>query len=148
MTQRFGLLGCSKIAEKSFFPVMKSSELARPFFVGSRSSSKSKAWSEKYNCEYFGNYDDVINSDVDAVYISLPIGLHEEWSVKSLKAGKHVLCEKSATTSYHSALKMVKVAKESNRRILEGFSFRYHPQHRNVKELMANELGEVRNFQG
>jgi len=148
MTQRFGLLGCSKIAEKSFFPVMKSSELARPVFVGSRSSSKSKAWSEKYNCEHFGNYDDVINSDVDAIYISLPIGLHEEWSIKSLKAGKHVLCEKSATTSYHSALKMVRAAKENNKRILEGFSFRYHPQHQKVKELIEKELGEVRNFQG
>ena len=90
MIQKFGLLGCSKIAEKSFFPVMKSSELARPVIVGSRSLSKGKTWSEKYNCEHFGSYDDVINSNVDAVYISLPIGLHEEWSVKSLKAGKHV----------------------------------------------------------
>ena len=43
---------------------------------------------------------------------------------------------------------MVEAAKENNKRILEGFSFRYHPQHQKVKELIINELGEVRNFQG
>ena len=119
MNQKFGLLGCSNVAQKSFFPVLDSIDSAEASFIGSRSLKKAKLWAGKYNCDNYGSYDDVINSDVDAIYNSLPIGLHEEWSVKALKAGKHVLCEKSSTTSYASAIKMVNTARENNKRILE-----------------------------
>tara|TARA_B110000014_G_C20123288_1_gene596448 strand:- start:468 stop:1460 length:993 start_codon:yes stop_codon:yes gene_type:complete len=148
MNQKFGLLGCSNVAQKSFFPVLDSIDSAEASFIGSRSLKKAKLWAGKYNCDNYGSYDDVINSDVDAIYNSLPIGLHEEWSVKALKAGKHVLCEKSSTTSYASAIKMVNTARENNKRILEAFAFRFHPQHKKIRELIVSELGEIQNFYG
>ena len=39
----------------------------------------------------------------DAVYISTPPSLHEEWVLKAAASHKHILCEKPAFRSYHSA---------------------------------------------
>ena len=36
---------------------------------------------------------------IDAIYIGLPNGLHYEWALKSLKAGKHVLLEKPSVSN-------------------------------------------------
>ncbi len=94
MTLKIGTIGCSRAAQKYFFPYINSSEYADIKFVGSRSTKKAEEWAKKYQCNKFGNYADVINSDVDVVYISLPIAMHEEWSIKAANAGKHVLWKK------------------------------------------------------
>ena len=99
---KFGAIGCSRVAKKYFFPAIKNSEFTELGFVGSRSLEKAKTWANENNSNFFGHYDEVLESDVDAVYISLPISMHEEWVTKAAKLGKHILCEKSSTTSYSS----------------------------------------------
>lgn len=43
---------------------------------------------------------DILNSpDIDCVYIPLPNGLHFEWALRALKAGKHVLLEKPSVNN-------------------------------------------------
>ena len=147
---RFGILGCSRIAENSVIPTIVNSNHTELKIIGSRSRQKAENFATKFSCSDFGSYEDVLNSDnIDAVYISVPTGLHEEWSIKAAKAGKHVLCEKSSTTSYSSANRMVNVCKENNVRIMEALMFRFHPQHQKVLELIQNNtLGDVFSFHG
>lgn len=146
---KFGVIGCSRIAESSVIPAIIKSNYSELKIVGSRSKQKAESFANTFHCPNFGTYQDVLNSDVDVVYISLPVGLHEEWSTKAAKAGKHVLCEKSSTTSYLSACKMVNTCKENNVRIMEGFMFRFHPQHQKVLELLNNDaIGKVFSFHG
>ena len=148
MTLKIGTIGCSRVAEKYFFPHINSSENADIEFVGSRSIKKAEEWAKKYGSNKFGDYADVINSNVDAVYISLPIALHEEWAIKAANAGKHVLCEKSSSISYQSAKKMLQACKDNNVRILEALAFRFHPQHKQIQNLINEELGDIQNFYG
>ena len=148
MTLKIGVLGCSRVAEKYFFPHLASSETAELSFIASRSLSKAEEWSKKYDCKNFGNYDDAINADLDLLYISLPISMHEEWSIKAAESGKHILCEKSSTDSFDSAKKILKSCKSNNVRILEAFAFRFHPQHKQIKKLINEELGDIQNFYG
>ena len=148
MTLKIGVLGCSRVAEKYFFPHLASSENTELSFIASRSLSKAEEWSKKYNCKNFGNYDDAINADLDLLYISLPISMHEEWSIKAAESGKHILCEKSSTDSFDSAKKILKSCKSNNVRILEAFAFRFHPQHKQIKKLINEELGDIQNFYG
>jgi dTDP-3,4-didehydro-2,6-dideoxy-alpha-D-glucose 3-reductase len=147
---KFGIIGCSRIAQKSVIPAILKSEFAELEIIGSRTLDKSKKFSNEFNCQKIGTYDDVISDDsVDVVYISTPIGTHAELSMKAANAGKHVYCEKSSTDSFTSAKEMVECSKNNNVRIMEGFMFRFHPQHQKVKELINDKkIGNLDSFIG
>jgi len=149
-TIKFGIIGCSRIAKRSVIPAIIKSEFAELEMIGSRSTDKAKQFANEFKCEKFGTYEDVISDDsVDVVYISTPIGTHEEWSIKATAAGKHVYVEKSSAANLSSAREMVESAKENNVRLMEGFMFRFHPQHQKVKELIKEgKIGEVKSFNG
>jgi dTDP-3,4-didehydro-2,6-dideoxy-alpha-D-glucose 3-reductase len=140
-----GIIGCSTIAKNSTIPAILKSNNTKVERIGSRSNNKALEFSKTFDCEKCGTYEDVINDkNVDVVYISTPVGNHEEWVLKSAKAGKHVLCEKSSTTSFDSAKKMISVVKENNVRLMEGFMYRFHPSHQKVKEYINDKIiGEV-----
>jgi len=147
---KFGIIGCSRIAKRSVIPAIQKSEFAELEIIGSRSTDKAKEFAKEFNCEKFGTYEDVISNDsVDVVYISTPISTHSDLAIKASEAGKHVYVEKSSAANFGSARKMVESAKENNVRLMEGFMFRFHPQHQKVKELIEEgKIGEVKSFNG
>ena len=147
---KFGIIGCSRISQRSVIPSIMQSQNAELEMIGSRSLEKAKEFSNEFKCKKFGSYDDVISDEsIDIVYISTPIGTHEEWVIKAASAGKHVLCEKSSTISFESAKKMLDVCNKNNVEILEGFMFRFHPQHKKIKSLISNNsIGDLISFQG
>jgi len=145
---RFGIIGCSNIAKSSVLPAIIQSKNVNLEYIGSRSEEKAKNFSDEFNCNKFGSYNDVLNDEnVDAVYISTPISTHEEWIIKSAKAGKHILCEKSSVNSYSSAKKSIEICNDNDVRLMEGFMFRFHPSHKKVKELIQEQkLGQISLF--
>ena len=147
---KFGIIGCSRIAKRSVIPAIIKSEFAELEIIGSRSKDKAEEFAKEFKCEKFGTYDDVISDNsVDVVYISTPISTHREWSIKASEAGKHVYVEKSSAANLSSAREMVESAKENNVRLMEGFMFRFHPQHQKVKELINDgKIGEIKSFNG
>ena len=140
-------MGCANTALKNFLPSIELSNTNLEF-IASRSLTKAEKWAEKFQSKKFGSYEEIIESDVDIIYMPLPIGLHEEWVIKAAESGKHILCEKSAVTSFESAKKIIDVCKKNHVRILEAFSYRFHPQHQYVKQLIKNEIGILQNFIG
>ena len=145
----FGIIGCSRVARKYFLPALTSSNKAELKIIGSRTTKRAKEFGYEFDCKNIGSYNDVLNSNVDSVYISLPVGLHEKWVIRAAEAGKHIICEKSSTISYKSAVKMVSKCKNKNVRLLEGFSFRFHPQHEKIKNMIkSGKIGNVSTFVG
>lgn len=147
---KFGIIGCSSIAKKSAIPAILSGKNSTLEMIGSRTTTKAKKFARDFSCSKYGNYDDVLkNNDIDAVYISLPINLHEKWAIKAARSGKHVLCEKSVALSYDSAKKIIKECKKNNVKIMENFIFRFHPQHKKILYLIRkNSIGEICNISG
>lgn len=139
------VLGCSAIADKTVIPTILSSPYFKLSMVGSRSPEKGKIFAEKYNCRY-GSYDDVLmNSDIDAVYLSLPSGLHYDWGKKVLEAGKNLLMEKPFTDTLVHAKELVDFAQEKNLVAMEGLAYVYHPYFDKLKQLVNdNVIGKVR----
>ncbi len=145
---RFGIIGCSNIAEISTIPAIKESKFAKLEFIGSRDKKKAKIFAEKFNCKKFGTYEDVIKSkNVDAVYISTPVALHEIWAIKAAKNKKNILCEKSISDSFQSSKRMINAAKKNKVRLMEGLMFRFHPSHKKILEL-NKKMGNTFTFYG
>ena len=126
------------------------SEDAELGMIGSRSTEKAREFCKEFHCPASGTYDDVLaNDEIDAAYISVPISLHEEWTVKAAKAGKHVICEKTSTTSLESAKKMINTCKKHQVRLMESMMLKYHTQHQIVRSLIEEGLlGDLLAFQG
>ncbi len=103
---RIGILGCANIAKRSTIPAIK--QLPDKFnLIGLASRNKSKAdeFSSQFECEAIYSYQELIDrTDIDAIYIPLPTGLHKEWIIKALQAGKHVYAEKSIAISGRSVM--------------------------------------------
>ncbi len=143
-----GILGCASIAEKSVIPAIKKLESRFNIVaIASRSFSKAKVLADLFNCIPVEGYDNLLNENIDAVYIPLPTGLHHEWVIKSLNKRKHVYVEKSIAMTSKSAREMVNTAKENQVVLMEGYMFQYHHQHTVVKKILKDfEIGEIRCF--
>lgn len=97
----------------------------------------------------YPTYDALLASeDIDAVYNPLPNGLHCEWTIRALEAGKHVLCEKPFASNAEEAEQMREAAEKTDRRLMEAFHYRYHPLAARMREIVdSGELGEIRHIE-
>jgi len=91
------------------------------------------------------SYEALINDPlVDAVYISLPNHLHCEWTIKALKAGKHVLCEKPFAMNVAEVELMVQAAKDCDRLLVEAVWSRWHPRMvRAIDLVRSGKIGQI-----
>lgn len=69
--------------------------------IAARDQVKANAYAKKWDIPtVHTSYQALVDDPaIDAVYIPLPNGLHFEWALKSLQAGKHVLLEKPSTSN-------------------------------------------------
>ncbi len=139
---RWGLIGAGWIATKTIAPAMHASSEAVVQAVASRDVERARALNP---ISVYQSYEDLIYDPlVDAVYISLPNHLHCEWTIKALKAGKHVLCEKPFAMNLTEAESMVKAARESDRLLVEAVWSRWHPRMvQLVDYVQVKKIGEV-----
>lgn len=149
MTFRWGILGAARIA-RAFIPAIRAAggEVA---MLGARDpqSPRVKAFAQDWSIPNTSRYQDVLDADLDAVYIALPNALHLPWSVAALQAGKHVLTEKPLTLNAQQARELADVAETSGQVLLEGFAYRFTPQHRALQDAVrSGGLGEVRAYRG
>lgn len=143
MSIKWGILGTGGIAREFAQDVQAHTEMAISA-VGSR--TKEKAASFLDNVTAFGSYEELVNSDVDAIYVATPHQLHAENTILALNAGKPVLCEKPFAVNSIQAKEMAHTAQTNNLLLMEAMWTRYLPHIQKVRELM-HEIGEVINVQ-
>jgi xylose dehydrogenase (NAD/NADP) len=121
MTVRWGMLSTAAIG-RVVAGAVRGSEQAEFVAVAGRDAGKAAACAAELGvARSFGSYDALLSDDdVDAVYIPLPIALHTEWTIKALRAGKHVLCEKPFATSAADAAACFDAAEAVGRVCIEG----------------------------
>jgi NDP-hexose-3-ketoreductase len=146
---QFGILACSNVARRRFLPALKLAHGAQLARVGSRDAVKAELFAREFSCPKSGSYEELLaDPAINAVYISTPPTLHAEWVHKAVAAKKHVLCEKPAFVSGDEARKAVAACRAAGVRLLEGYAFKYHPQHACVRSLVAEgRIGAPRFFQ-
>lgn len=106
--------------------------------VASRDQARAEAYAREHGIERaYGAYEALLaDPEVEAVYISLPNSLHVEWSLRSLEAGKHVLCEKPLSRHADDVERAFDAADNAGRILSEAFMYRHNPQARRLLELV------------
>lgn len=145
---RMAIIGIGKISTKAMIPAIRRAETADLYALGSSSPDKA-ARLQTAAKRVYPSYQQVLDDPaVDGVYIGLPNHLHKEWTVKALACGKHVLCDKPLALNLDETKDVNAAARSAGRVLMEGFMYRFHPQHARVKELIASgTIGRVRLFE-
>ena len=128
-----------------------STDTATLLAVASRSQDKAQEVATRHGiARAYGSYDALLaDPEIEAVYLPLPNDQHCPWTLRALEAGKHVLVDKPGALTYMDALRMAETAQQGSRRLMEGFMYRFHPQHARVAALFAaGEIGTVAHFTG
>lgn len=76
------------------------------------------------------------NPEIDLIDICLPPNLHKDICVASLKAGKHVICEKPLATSLADVDEIIATAAQINRQVFPVFQYRYGPSLAQFQQLL------------
>jgi xylose dehydrogenase (NAD/NADP) len=144
---RLGILGAARIALGGIIPAAARTEAVEVAAVATWSGEKSRVVRKAApEVRLFEDYGSLLEStSVEAVYVPLPNSMHVEWTLRTLAAGKHVLCEKPFALEAGGAERAVEAARGANLALMEGFMFRLHPQTLRLKALISEgAVGEVR----
>ncbi len=144
---RFGTLGTANITPRALVYPCVDELNAMISVIGARSRERAQGFAKYHHIRHVvDDYTAVVTHDkVNAVYIPLLITAHHEWTIKALRAGKHVLCEKSFASNANEAMEMAAVAEETGLVLMDAFHYRYHPIFIRAREIYTSGvLGNIR----
>lgn len=146
----WGILGGARINER-MLPAILVANNSRLHAIASRRPGAAAETLAKYAPCYPGimTYDDpaalLADQDIQVVYIPLANHEHAEWTLRAIEHGKHVLCEKPMALNVADIDAIATAARRYRVNVMEGFMYRFHPQHQRVMALLNSGLiGEVR----
>jgi predicted dehydrogenase len=143
---RLGLLSTADINRK-VIPGAHASEKVELVAVASREQARAETYAREWDIERaYGSYEALLeDEDVDAVYIPLPNTMHREWSIRSLEAGKHVICEKPFSKRPEDVEAAFDASERTGRLLTEAFMYRHNPQTSRLVELVRDgAIGDLR----
>lgn len=147
---RWGILGAARINER-LLPAILAVPEAELVAVGSRRPGAAletlkRVAPDVSHVRAYDSLEAVLDcTEIDAVYIPLANAEHAAWILKAIAAGKHVLCEKPLATRPEDIIAVQEAARAKGVKVMEGFMYRFHPQHQRVRELIESGLiGEIR----
>lgn len=138
----FGLIGCGDIGQLRARAVTKA---GHRLTAVSDVDGKKMAQAARHGAAQFADWRALVGRlDVDAVIVSTPPILHDEMTVRALRTGKHVLCEKPLARNPDECRRMLNAATETGRVLATGFNYRFYPSFRLAREwLHAGRIGEL-----
>ena len=136
---KWGVMGNATIARKCVIPAIRKSGNGDIVALATRSPAQAEQVVADNRIEYvYDSYEALlVDPQIDLVYIPLPNHLHHPWTIKALKAGKHVLCEKPLACNAREAREMAAASRDAGRLLMEAFMYRFHPRSRRIKQLIA-----------
>ena len=142
---RVGVMGCSSFARRAMLPALKECDGLKLVAIASRSQQKAREFATEFDALPVHGYEELVKrDDIDAIYMPLPTGLHEQWIVSCIEAGKHLLVEKSFAESAKSAEKMARLASDKKVFVQENFLFPNHSQWTWITDVVkSGKLGDI-----
>ena len=140
-----GVLGCGPIAQAGHFESCTKASNARLYAICDVAADlrERMAWTHAPEKSY-GDYDEMLaDPKLDAVIIATSDAFHVPASIKALRAGKHVLCEKPVGIGLEEVLDLAREVALSGKRFQVGHMKRYDIGLQEAKRFIAEEMGEI-----
>lgn len=138
----YALVGIGKLAEEEILPALEASKRSRLAALVTSDLEDGKRLARRYGLspEAVYGYDDydrlADNPGVHAVYIILPNHLHEDYTVRAARMGKHVLCEKPMANSVAEGERMIAACRAAGVKLMIAYRCQYEPHHWAVREMV------------
>lgn len=146
---KLGILGTGLIVHE-VLPMLEILHLEKLYILGTdRSAEKTQQLCKTYRMNgSFFDYDELLSTDIDTVYIALPNHLHFSFAKRALEKGKHVILEKPITVTLRELQELVQIANERQLILVEAMSLHHTPAYRSIREKVKS-LGDIKiaNFQ-
>ncbi|MCD8046804.1 MAG: Gfo/Idh/MocA family oxidoreductase, partial [Clostridiales bacterium] len=146
---KLGIMGTGKIVQE-VLPLIASLHPEKWYLMGrEHSAERTRELCRRYQADgYFLSAGDLLEADIDTVYLALPNSLHFSFAKKAIAAGKHVIIEKPITVYSRELKELAADAEAQEVFLLEAMSLHYTPAFRSLKEQLP-ALGPIRlvNFQ-
>jgi predicted dehydrogenase len=147
----WAIVGLGSLSINEILPGFAKCEKSKVVALVSGHRDKANKLALRYgvNQEYiynYQNYDSIKdNQEVDIIYIVLPNGMHAEYTVRGLQAGKHVLTEKPMANTPAQCQQMIDAARKADRRLMVAYRCRYEPYNREaIRIARSGELGPIK----
>jgi predicted dehydrogenase len=147
----WAIVGLGNLSINQILPAFAKCEKSRVVAFVSGHPDKARKLALRYGVAEKAIYDyqgmDAIrnNPEIDVVYVVLPNGMHAEYTIRALKAGKHVLCEKPMANTPAECQSMIDAAKLANKRLMIAYRCRYEPYNQEmIRMAKEQELGPVK----
>jgi predicted dehydrogenase len=138
---RWGILSTAKIGLDKVIPAMQRGHCCQVVAIASRDHARAQRAAGQLGIPHaHASYEALLaDTRVDAVYIPLPNHLHVPWSLQTIAAGKHVLCEKPIGLSAAEGQMLVDAAhRHPQLKVMEAFMYRHHPQWQRAKSIVRS----------
>ena len=135
---RVGLLGAGAWAKFAHIPGYQRDARCELVAIADPMIERAEAFAAEFGIpSAYGTHEELIaRDDIHLVDVCTPSATHFELSMAALTAGKHVLCEKPVAYDYQETLRAAAFAKSKGLKTKLGFTFRYSPAMRYMKELI------------
>jgi predicted dehydrogenase len=150
---RWGILGTAGIARKNWKAIWNSGN-GQLVAVASRTGERAQAFINENQAfvpfqpapRPMGTYEELLKSDVDAIYIPLPTGIRTEWVIRAADAGKHVLVEKPVGVTAADVQEILTACRRNNVQFMDGVMF-MHSKRLDAMRAVLNDgqsVGQIR----
>jgi predicted dehydrogenase len=145
------LVGLGSLSTKQIAPALQKTGNCHLAGIVTGTPEKEQTWAAKYNIDRshiysYESFDKIVGDEtIDIVYVVLPNSMHEEFTIRAAKAGKHVFCEKPMANSVAECQRMIDACKSADRQLAIGYRCQFEPHHQRCIELASSkELGNMR----
>jgi len=134
---KWGVIGSGGIARRRTIPegISKAgnAELTAVFDINTQVNAEV---AKEFGAKQLSSIEELLNTDIDAVYIATPAHLHGDQVRASAKAGKHILCEKPLGMTVAETQQMIEICGQNKVKLGCAFMMRFVAQHQETLRLI------------
>ncbi|WP_010280948.1 Gfo/Idh/MocA family protein [Bacillus timonensis] len=117
--------------------------------IADDNEERGKKYSNHFGTMFYKNYQDLLDTDIDAVVVTSENYLHHKHVLAAAYAGKHILCEKPLATTLADAQEMIRICEEKQVLLGTAFRIRFNTPIQQAKRIMdQGALGEILAIKG